>query len=98
MVVTEERHKELRAMVDAVQAERMEWIGKTIDGLVARGVPRERICIDMTDDKLCLAIGVDQKLVAASEIVVGGSGLRFVGRVYRRSGPQKRVLVPKVTV
>ena len=90
--------KELRAMVDKVEAERMEWIGRTIDGLVARGIPRKRICVDMTDDKLCLAIGVDQKLVADCEIVLRDDGLRFVGRAHRKRGPQKRVLVPKGTV
>ena len=76
--------EELRAMVDKVEAERMEWIGKAIDGLVERGISRERICIDMTDDKLCLAIGVDRKLVADCAVVVAGDGIRFGGRVHRR--------------
>lgn len=96
-MVTEERNNELRAMVDKVEAERMQWIGETVEGLVARGISRKRICVDMTDDKLCLAIGVDQKLVADCEIVIDGKGIRFVGRVHRRRGPQKRVLTPKVT-
>jgi hypothetical protein len=77
MTVTTQRLKELRSRVDAVEAERMEWARKVIDGLVADGVSRDRICIDMTDDKTGMAIGVDRALVAASEIVVNGRGIRF---------------------
>jgi hypothetical protein len=74
MTVTEKR---LRAMVDAVEAERMEWAKKVIDGLVADGVARRRICIDMTNDKVFMAIGVDRAPVAESEIVFARSGVRL---------------------
>ncbi len=77
MAVTKRRRGQLRAMVDAVEAERMEWAKKVIDGLIADGVERRRICFDMTDDKVFMAIGVDQALVAESEVVFARSGIRL---------------------
>lgn len=77
MAVTKKRRGELRAMVDAVEARRMKWAKKVIDGLIADGVDRKRIYFDMTDDKVRMAIGVDRALVAESEIVFTRSGIRL---------------------
>ena len=88
--ITKERHKELRARVDAVEAERMEWARKVIDGLVADGVSRKRICIDMTDDRLRMAIGVDRALIAESEIVISDGGIKFKTRITKEANNERR--------
>lgn len=80
MAVAKKRYGELRAMVDAVEARRMKWAKKAVDGLIAEGVDRKRICFDMTDDRVHMAIGVDRALVAESEIVFARSGIRLKTR------------------